>query len=541
MSCPSETTLLRYLDEELEPDSRRSFESHLVGCRSCRTRIVELGDEAQLLADTLLERPRTARAPQSTAAPTPAMTLGLPLAIAAVTLALAVLGFLVEARLPGAFDLLHPRRLVGASEMVFNMFFLLRDKAPGLIELALSLGVVAAVSALGTFAVGMVYRRMFGPTALALAAALLVQAPDPALALERAFDREVRVAAGETIEDSLLASADEVHIAGTIHGDLIVAAENVTISGTISGNLYVLGKRTEITGTVEGVVHALAENLRIDGRIGGTVYAVGEDLTLGPDGRIGGDYAGIGQSTILDGEIGRDAHLFWGERVEVRGAIARNLWSVMSERILLRSSARIGGNVRADVEREDVLTQEDGALVGGDVQVKEVDYAHDHYLAAYRNPAFYGWHVIGFAAAFVFGLLLHAVWPRVFEGRLTTGRDFIGSLGWGFVFLVVTPLAILVTALTLVGLPLAVLALFVFVTALYTAELLVGALIGRAILPPADSSTFAFGRSFGVGLGLLTIASHVPFLGPPVGIVCLLVGLGMLAEHARRLPLLRGA
>jgi hypothetical protein len=53
------------------------------------------------------------------------------------------------------------------------------------------------------------------------------------------------------------------------------------------------------------------------------------------------------------------------------------------------------------------------------------------------------------------------------------------------------------------------------------------------ILPPADDSLFEFGKSLAVGLAILNAVSLVPFLGPAVGAVAMVLGLGMLSERAR--------
>ena len=68
---------------------------------------------------------------------------------------------------------------------------------------------------------------------------------------------------------------------------------------------------------------------------------------------------------------------------------------------------------------------------------------------------------------------------------------------------------------------------------------MVGAWLGRLLAPPADDSLFEFGKSLAVGLAILTAVSLVPFLGPPVGVVALLLGLGLLSARARE-ALLQG-
>ncbi len=49
----------------------------------------------------------------------------------------------------------------------------------------------------------------------------------------------------------------------------------------------------------------------------------------------------------------------------------------------------------------------------------------------------------------------------------------------------------------------------------------------------------AFGRSFFVGLLILAVVSHIPFVGPPIAIVATLIGAGLVFEYGRGLVELR--
>ena len=121
---------------------------------------------------------------------------------------------------------------------------------------------------------------------------------------------------------------------------------------------------------------------------------------------------------------------------------------------------------------------------------------------------------------------------------MRTSRDFFRNLGMGFVLLLVPPCAIVLVGLTLVGLPAAVLATFLYVTCLYGAELLVGVWLGRTLMGREDGeSLWSFGKVFFIGLATVGVVSHLPFVGPPIAVISLLVGLGLVFERARRLPL----
>jgi hypothetical protein len=236
---------------------------------------------------------------------------------------------------------------------------------------------------------------------------------------------------------------------------------------------------------------------------------------------------------VLAGAVGRDL-FFGGDRLELRGAVGRNVearWRV--ERLALRDGARIGGDVDAWLVGPEKLERAPGAQVAGEVRPHEVESARERYLDVFRNPWFWALHAVGFVAAFLFGLLVYRVAPRLLAFDVSTAREFFGALGQGFVVLVVTPIALALVALTLIGIPIAVLGFFALVTAIYLAEIVVSSAVGRWLVPPRTPSLFDFGRSLLAGLAAVLVAEHIPFVGVPVTAIVLLVGLGALAARAR--------
>ncbi len=534
MSCPPEPTLLRYADAELRGDALHALEAHLVGCRACRAQVVALQSESHLLGDVLQERSRRAQAVlhAERSAPEPGVALGVPVAIAAVTAVTAVGGYLIESRLPGGLDLMNPLRLKGAIEMVFDLIFLLRDRAPGLLELGVAVAAMASLSALLSFGVGALYRRVFGTAVLLLC--LLAPSPGKSFELRHVHDGDVRIGASETVDETLVVSAGNVHLDGVVEGDLIVATERLHNAGTLRGNLYAFARRLEICGTVTGSIVVISEESDLDGAIAGSAWLATDRLEVGPAGRIGRDLAVFTNEIALAGRVERDVFVA-GDRVEVRGEIGRDLaarWG--AERVTLLDAARIGGDVDAWLHDPAQLERAAGARVAGEVRTHERESARDHYLAAFRSPRFWAFHAWFFVAAFLFGLLVHAFAPWLLELQISTTRQLFSTLGMGFVALVVTPIALLLLVLTLIGIPVAILGLFAFLVAFYLAEIVVAAWIGRWLLPPRTASTFSFGRTLLVGLAVVVAAEHIPFVGVPVWSVVVLIGFGSLATRARR-------
>jgi len=532
MSCPDEATLLRYADAELAGVALRDLEAHLVGCRDCRVRTVALQSESLWLGDVLQERTRHAPLHAPVPEPEASAAWGVPIAVAVLTLATAVGGTLLESQLPGGLDLLNPLRLLGATKMAFNVVFMLRERAPGLFDLALAMAGVASVSALLSFAVGALYRRVFGAAALLLCC-LLAPLRGSAFELRHVHEGDIRIGAGETVAGTLVVSSETLHMDGVVDGDLIVTCERVQLAGTVRGNLFVFARSLELTGRVEGSVVGLVEQTDLDGSVAGSVYIASERVRVGPTGALGRDLMLFTTESLLIGKIARDV-VFAGDRIEVRGEIGRDLqarWRV--ERVTLLDSARIGRDVDVWLAAPDDLVRAEGAQIGGELRRHEVESARSRYLGIYRDPWFWALHAVGLVAAFLFGLLVHAFAPWLLDFELRSARSFFATLGLGFGALVATPLAMLLLALTLVCIPIALLGLGAWLTAFYLSEIVIAAALGRRMLPPRDASTWAFGRTLLAGLAVLIVAQHIPFVGIPIWVITVLVGFGVLAAKAR--------
>jgi hypothetical protein len=112
--------------------------------------------------------------------------------------------------------------------------------------------------------------------------------------------------------------------------------------------------------------------------------------------------------------------------------------------------------------------------------------------------------------------------------------------GWripllGLAVLVVTPIAVVLGAITLVGLPLAVLTLLFYGIGLYLAKIFVGASLGQFVLRNNSSNTGQLIGALIVGLIILTVAFQVPYaVGKVIHVVTFCFGLGAFSWHIYR-------
>jgi cytoskeletal protein CcmA (bactofilin family) len=522
-----------YADGELSREERRSAEMHLVSCRTCRNRVVALRDEGSAITNALHERATVSKLSRPRAVPARDLAWGLPAAIAVVTAVLVIAGLLIELRLPGMLDLFNPRRLIGVYEMSINAVFMLRNRLPELFDAGAFIGAMAAFSALGCAVLHALSRRISRSTSLPLLLVLLFTLPNIARALDLRRDQDTHIGAGVTISETLVCSGDVVTIDGTIDGDLVVAAERFSMRGTVNGNVYFFGSEVEIDGTINGTVLGIGERITLSGRVDGAVGFLGDRLNITNRARIERDVALFGDGARIAGSAARDV-TFAGEWLEVRAEIARNLHVLGAERVALLDGARIDGDVRASLfGDDDEIEQEPGASVGGELQVSQKSLIREHYLAHYRHPSFYLMVLVGAAAAFVFGLLIYVLDPRLFEADPPDTSGFVRSLGIGFLVFLSGPVALILVGLTVVGIPVAVLGLFILISAIYTSYILVAGLVGQAVVTPSGPGLGAFAPSLLVGVLILSVVAALPFIGPAVRILAVLFGLGCLFERAR--------
>jgi hypothetical protein len=142
------------------------------------------------------------------------------------------------------------------------------------------------------------------------------------------------------------------------------------------------------------------------------------------------------------------------------------------------------------------------------------------------------------AAAFVLGVAFVLVAPRATDAIITLHVPTYAKSGLvGVLALVgVTALSV-VLVVTLVGIPLALVTLFLLWVGFYAAQVYVGVYIGKELLgKPSDRSQLVV--RLAVGLLAIHIGKNIPFLGPLVTFLVGIWGLGavtlwVLEEFAR--------
>lgn len=531
--CIPEWKLGAYVDAGLAAPEVRLLETHLISCEDCRRVVMALREEVGVLGAALHGDARPQSDTLALEAPARGVMTGLPLGIAAAVALATLISLVLEARMHAGLDWLHPARLMGVSDMLWNAVFLLRDDASGFVEFAVGLGALASVAALGTFVAGALSKRLTGSAAVIALVACGIPtafAKPAAAALDLRGDEEViHIRAGETIDGILFASGKTVIIEGAIDGDAVLWAQRVQVSGVIEGNLVAGGDDVEITGIVRGSLIGGGDSFRLDGTVDGSAAIGAGAFTMGPNASIGRDLSVGGGRVTLSGNVARDVNAGTPD-LSITGAIGRDL-TFGGESMIVTGS--VAGDVVAHVRDEEDVRIDEAAQVGGGLTVHANLEEPRSRFARYAEAHFWIWRVVWLAGAFAVGMLLYWALPGLFRIGVRTGADFALALGIGVVSAPVVVLAVILLSITIVGLPLAVILVALYGAAIYLSFLVMSALIGRHLTRPDREGMREFGLSLIIGLALVTLLIHLPFVGAPARWVLLFAGLGLLLMRGR--------
>jgi hypothetical protein len=214
-------------------------------------------------------------------------------------------------------------------------------------------------------------------------------------------------------------------------------------------------------------------------------------------------------------------------------AVAGNL-EVASENVRLTQGAKVGGQFTYWSNQEALVAP--GVLVEGAIQRKApaqlLGGAGELVSSAQRflKPLL---GVVSFFSTFILGLLLLYLFPRYTQQSVQTLRKRpLHSVMHGVSALLVIPLAFGLLIITIVGIPLGFLLLFVSSVILYVARIFVMMLVGQLLL-----ERVGWGQrkavAFLVGLVLYAALGMVPVISWPVSFLAVLFGLGA-AVHAAK-------
>lgn len=350
------------------------------------------------------------------------------------------------------------------------------------------------------------------------------------LAPALADEREHRLYLRQQGTDTFVAG-DSARIERPVQGDLVAAGGELRIDAPVAGDVVAVGGLLRLDGKVSQNLYAGGGQVTLEGALARNARVAGGNVTVGPRATISGNASLAGGRVEVLGNV--DGYLqAAGGRVYLDGKVAGDVTAAAGE-LELGPNARIGGKLT--YRGAAPLVQHPQAQVAGGIERLEMEIRSRPERERKTGPALFGVWTLGLmASAAVLVLALPGFFGRTSEAAR---RRFGWSVLWGFLALAAGPLAVVVLLVTVIGVPLALIALLAFFVLLLLGYLSAGIALGDGVLARWWSARAASRgwRALFAALGVLAIGmlALIPWLGGFIAFLALITGMGALLIQGR--------
>lgn len=290
--------------------------------------------------------------------------------------------------------------------------------------------------------------------------------------------------------------------------DLVAVGGTVNVGGVVKNNLIVAGGQVTLSGEVKG-----------------NVIAVGGFVKLEEGARVAGYLLIAGGQVELLGKVDGDARTFGSDA-------------------LIGGKSVFGGSLTVDAGK---IKTDEGAKISGEKKLTEIKANGKMPWGYWKNTLpqdrpglFAGVFTVMKLAEFVGKVALMLIFIKIMGGHLAelTKRvkaDFWTILGWGSLKLFLTPILILLLLMSVVGIPVAIFFVGLYVGAIFLSGYISGAVLGHWLVMKGwlkHKNLYVQGV---IGLLVLEVIGLVPVIGWLIKFGAVLVGLGLIVRWEKTL------
>lgn len=353
-----------------------------------------------------------------------------------------------------------------------------------------------------------------------------------AAALETRTGDMVSVPAGD-IRGPLFVSGNNLSVDANVDGDVFAAGSSITINGNVTGDVIAAGNTIVINGIVSGDIRTAGNNIDISGPVGGSITGAANSITLRDSSQVTRDVMMFGNSVTLRGPI-QGQVMGSSNQFYLHGPVGGDvkIWDVQN--LTIGPAAAIKGAV--------TYRSANPAQIDPAAQIAAINQLAPPVRPETRMPDqipyAVGWTgtivmvIAGFIIWGIFYLLFPQLFPRSDQGGY---GSFLAKLGWGFLTLLVVPLAVVMIFITVVGIPLALLLLFIYILVLSLAKILAADYLVRILAERNGwNSKGVVIAAFLAILVILVASARIPVVGFGISLIIAALALGLIVTGIAR-------
>jgi len=291
----------------------------------------------------------------------------------------------------------------------------------------------------------------------------------------------------QPIHENVYISGGTITINAPIYGDLTVAGGTITINDSIFGDVLMAGGTIILQGYIAQDLRAGAGDIKIYNTIAGDVLIGSGSLVLYEQAQIGDLIIGAGNVEIngtvngilkagvnefkLHGTVKKDMNIK-GATISILGTVDGNGTLAASESIQCGSKTVFNGNITYWVPGPtpnftEALRPPTQTIFDSSLKMSEATW----YKLGWGSLMILWWY-LGTALLMIM-LIQYFFAPVLRQAVGTTQTMTLKSFLWGLLFFIGLPITILITFVTVIGLPIGLILLFALISLIILASCIV--------------------------------------------------------------------
>jgi hypothetical protein len=352
-----------------------------------------------------------------------------------------------------------------------------------------------------------------------------------------------RVEMGKTIiisqpvAENLYATGNTIGINAPVYGDLVTAGNTITINDTIQKDILLAGGTVFLNSYVGDDVRCAAGTVYIKNDIKGDLIIAGGTVTIDKNVNIGGNILASGGDIIFNGRLLGSIRGAYG-KFTLNGIVEKEMnckggsifinGTVMGKSVLSAPDIEIGSNA---IFNNNVHYWNNTGTLNFKQTLKKGVATYDPSLKIETGHWYYaGWMsfmaliwyvgtaiVMIFLTQFLFSKTMHLASNTIFTQTLK-------SFGYGLLYLVGIPVAMVIAFITLIGIPVGIILLLIYILTIALATVVTSVIVANW-LNTKYNKNWGLGKMTLTAIGIfivLKLLSLTVFLSWLVAVACLI-------------------
>jgi hypothetical protein len=311
-------------------------------------------------------------------------------------------------------------------------------------------------------------------------------------------------------ETDIFLIEQNISVEQSVNGNIYLIGENINInSGTINGNVFVIGEDVTIKGSISGSVYVIARDAKIETNTVNTVYALAENATLAENSNVIFDFDVIAKKLDIQGNVNR----MLNAAVDIL-EIAQTAEYIGKGKVVYTGECTGKTDLLDYVELVKKEKEEIDQEVEEEILTDEIQRVLINIVTA----------------SIIIAILFLIVKNKDIEKSEDYGSVIGMGIFKGLLFVILVPLISIALLFTIVGVPIGLFMIVLYIIALYISMSVASLKVGQMIYEKTSCENKAITILFAIGVYAATrLIALIPFISLINGLFALF-GLGTLMK-----------